>query len=99
MVNEGFVLANPEQLSYQELVCMLSHAECAVFYYGSALTNMVYLPPKSRVFILKSQSYMSENISLWSKLISSYELHVSEIKADTNVIEIENLRSFFSNPI
>jgi hypothetical protein len=99
MVSEGFVLANPEKLSYQDFVCMLSHAECAVFYYGSALTNMIYLPPKSRVFILKSQSYMSENISLWSKLISSYELLVTEINAESNVIENEILRSFLCSRI
>jgi hypothetical protein len=93
LVERGFSLVNPEQISYDNLIRTLSAADCAFFYYGSALTNMVYLPPRAKVFILKSESYMSENIDLWSKVIATYELRVTEILAHSNVIDLDVLAS------
>jgi hypothetical protein len=88
LVERGYTLVNPEKISYHDLVCTLANTESAIFYYGSALTNMVYLSPMAKVFILKSQSYMPEKISLWAKVISSYKLDVSEIYSVSNVIDL-----------
>jgi hypothetical protein len=96
LVERGFSLINPEQISYNNLIRTLSAADCAFFYYGSALTNMVYLPPRTKVFILKSESYMSENIDLWSKVIATYELKVTEIHANSNIIDLDFLSSLCS---
>jgi len=53
-VRRGFTLVNPEQMSYEELVRQASDAEAVALYYGSALTNMVYFKPRTRIYILKS---------------------------------------------
>jgi hypothetical protein len=85
-VQRGFTLVNPEQIAYEELVRQASDTESVAIYYGSALTNMVYFKPGTRIYILKSASYMQENLSLWRKVIDGYQLEVVEIPAIDNVI-------------
>jgi hypothetical protein len=94
LVERGYALINPELISYRDLVCILANVQSAFFYYGSALTNLVYLPPKAKVFVLKSQSYMPENLSLWSKVINSYDIEVSEVYSDSNIIDLACLGRF-----
>ena len=60
-------------------------------YWGSVMTNMVYFKNDARVFILKSKSYLHENMSLWQKVTNDYHLDVVEIPAVDNMIREEDL--------
>ena len=97
LVSRNFLLVNPENVSYEELIKLVNSASTIVMYYGSALTNMVYFPEKCNVFILKSESYMTEQIDLWSKLIMNYNLDVQEIYSTDNIIDIEKLNVAVTN--
>ena len=87
----GFTLINPEDITYEELVRQARNASMVAMYWGSAMTNMVYFKNNARVFLLKSQSYLPEKISLWRKAIDGYRLDVVEIPAVDNMIREEDL--------
>jgi sugar phosphate isomerase/epimerase len=90
-VRAGFTLINPEGITYEELVRQARNASMVAMYWGSAMTNMVYFKNNAHVFILKSQSYLHENMSLWQKVINGYHLDVVEIPAVDNMIREEDL--------
>ena len=90
-VRAGFMLINPEDITYEELVEQARNASMVAMYWGSAMTNMVYFKNNARVFILKSQSYLPEKMSLWQKVIDGYRLDVVEIPAVDNMIREEDL--------
>jgi len=90
-VRAGFTLINPEDITYEELVKQARNASMVAMYWGSAMTNMVYFKNNARVFILKSQSYLPEKMSLWQKVIDGYRLNVVEIPAVDNMIREEDL--------
>jgi hypothetical protein len=83
----GFFVLNPENVSYEDLVLAVRSASVVVMFYGSAMTNMVYLQPNTRVIILKSASYMHESLDLWQKVISTYNLNIIELPAVDNHID------------
>ena len=87
----GFEIINPEDMSYIEFVNHVKLSRNVAMYYGSALTNMTYFDFGTNVYIVKSQSYMEENISLWKKVIETYKLNVIEILPENNIISIQNL--------
>lgn len=86
-VRRGFTVVNPEQISYEELVRQAGDAQIVASYYGSALTNMVYFQPGTRVYVLKSESYLEEKLTLWNKVIAAYQLDVVEVPAVDNIID------------
>lgn len=89
----GYEIINPEYLSYSDLVHALGDADRVIMYYGSAMTNLVYLPEGCRVTILKAASYRDETLALWSKVISQYSLLVDVVDASSaNVIEADGIR-------
>ena len=90
-VRAGFMLINPEDITYEQLVEQARNASMVAMYWGSAMTNMVYFKNNARVFILKSQSYLPEKMSLWQKVINDYHLDVVEIPAVDNMIREEDL--------
>ncbi len=87
----GFAVVNPEDVTYEELVSILACAKTVVMYYGSAMTNLVYMPAGTNVFILKSASYLHESIDIWNKIIATYALNVTEILAVENIIPLSNV--------
>ncbi|WP_279356648.1 glycosyltransferase family 61 protein [Methylobacterium indicum] len=82
----GFAIVNPEEISYEEMVSILGYSESVIMYYGSALTNLVYMSPGTNVYILKSQSYMHESLELWKKIINNYKLNLREIFTENNFV-------------
>ena len=82
----GYTLINPELISYEELVQISGDADRVICYWGSACTNWIYFRPGTRICVLKAESYSSESITFWSKVINNYELLVSEITAKDNLI-------------
>ena len=90
-VRAGFTLINPEDITYEELVRQARNASMVAMYWGSVMTNMVYFKNDARVFILKSKSYLHENMSLWQKVTNDYHLDVVEIPAVDNMIREEDL--------
>lgn len=85
---------NPELISYEHLVYALRDVRTIFITYGSALTNLVYLPIGTRVVILKSQSYMHESIELWNKVIDTYRLFIIEIPAEADIIAPHRLAPY-----
>ena len=98
-LSKGFSIVNPELVDYQELIIKASECKILVTYYGSALTNLAYFQPNTRVIILKSESYMQESIDLWSKVISSRKLQVDEVTSNNNEISIDMLCSIDFNTV
>ena len=86
-----FAVINPENITYEELVRLASGAEIVAMYYGSAMTNMVYCNEGAEIIILKSGSYLDENLSLWNKVIANYKLRVTVMPAVDNVIRDQDL--------
>jgi len=89
--SKGFTIVNPEDITYEEMVNILASAKTVIMYYGSAMTNLVYMPPSTKVFILKSASYLHESLDLWAKIISAYALNIKEVPAIENVIPLSEL--------
>jgi len=90
-VRAGFTLINPEDITYEELVRHARNTDVVAMYFGSAMTNMCYFKSNTKVFILKSQSYLDEKLSLWSKVIANYHLDIKEVPAVDNVIRPDDL--------
>ena len=97
MRQNGFNVVNPENISYEAMIALAASVEIVVMFYGSALTNMIYFAPNTRVIILKSQSYMEESINLWKKVIDGYQLVVDVIPARENRILMQELSSSISS--
>ncbi|MFZ2870728.1 glycosyltransferase 61 family protein [Zavarzinia sp.] len=89
----GYVIVNPEILTFREFLMTIKDADQVVMYFGSAMTNMVYFKPGAKVYILKADSYLEENIRLWRKVIENYNLDIKEIEAVYNKIPLEDLSS------
>ena len=53
----SFVIINPEKISFDDLINNLRFPTLIVITWGSALTNLNFLNPKTKVFILKSKNY------------------------------------------
>ena len=90
----GYFLINPEDISLEEFVNTVKFADNVYITWGGALVNLIYLKPKTNVFILKSKSYIDsgENIKLFQKIIDTYELNVSVIECnEENIINISKL--------
>jgi hypothetical protein len=87
----GYTIINPELISYEELVQLSGDAERVICYWGSACTNWIYFRPGTRICALKAQSYSSEPLTFWSKVIKAYDLLISEVVAEENIISITKL--------
>lgn len=92
--NKIFCL-NPENISFDKFVSYIKNCNKIIITWGSALTNLVYLQPGTKVIILKSKSYEKEPLSLFGKIISTYKLDVIIEKCDQdNIIELTNLSKY-----
>lgn len=88
----GYFILNPEDISLEEFINIVRYAEYVFITWGGALVNMVYLQPNTNVKILKSKSYCNEDISLFQKIIDTYELNVKIIECnEENIINISKL--------
>jgi hypothetical protein len=91
-IKDEFFICSPENHSYESLVEYCDGAELVVMYYGSAMTNMCYFRPNTKVIILKSKAYSHETLELWNTLIANYQLRIWVIDADdSNTINKEYL--------
>jgi hypothetical protein len=87
--HKNYNIINPENVDILEFITKIQNASNVVLTWGGALTNMVFLKPKCNVYILKSKSYMHENINLFKKIIDTYELNVKVIESVNNEINPE----------
>ena len=87
----NFVIINPEIISFDDLINYLRFPNIVVITWGSALTNLIFVKPKTKVFILKSQSYADENIKLFDKIIKKLRLDVTIITDVNNMIQEDDL--------
>jgi hypothetical protein len=82
----GFLVINPESISYDDLLYYLKDVNFIAMYYGSAMTNLVYAPAGANVYVLKAESYANENLNLWKKMIEEYKLNFLVINSIENKI-------------
>lgn len=75
----GYDLIFPEIISLKEFIDRLRSLNKVFITWGSALTNMIFLKPNTNIIILKSESYFSENIKLFEKIIKNNNLNIVEI--------------------
>jgi hypothetical protein len=87
--NINYNIINPENVDILEFITEIQNVSNVILTWGGALTNMVFLKPKCNVYILKSESYMDENINLFKKIIDAYELNVKVIESINNEINPE----------
>jgi len=84
--NNNYSIINPEILSLDDFINIVKNADNIVINWGGALTNMVYFKENTNVYILKSKSYDSESIEIFSKIISNYKLNITIINNIDNII-------------
>jgi hypothetical protein len=80
--DNNYTLINPENVSLEIFINTIKEADNIFITWGGALVNMVYLKPKTNVIILKSKSYIHENIWLFQKIIDTYQLNITIIECD-----------------
>ena len=93
LISLNFTLVNPELLTYGEFISSIRNANKVVITWGGALTNMIYLKKNTKVIILQSKSYETENINLFKKIIDTYKLDITIIKHSNNMIKLSDLNN------
>lgn len=88
----GIPVYYPEDLSFDRLVRRLKSTKRAIFTWGGALTNLIYLTKGARVVILKSESYKHEGLELFNKIISQRRLKIDILETTSeNKISLDAL--------
>lgn len=90
-IKKNFTVINPENIAYEPFINTIREASIVVITWGGALTNMMYLKENTKVYILKSKSYMYENINLFKKIIDRLNLKINIIESVNNVITLDKL--------
>jgi hypothetical protein len=81
---KNFVIINPENITLEETIKIIRNSNLIIITWGSALVNLIYAEPKTKIFILKSINYNNENISIFRNLIKNYNLNISIINCDND---------------
>jgi hypothetical protein len=77
--NNNVDIFNPEQHTFEELVCILQQYNNIIITWGGALVNLSFCQLNSNITILKSKSYEHEGISLFNKIINDRNLKINII--------------------
>jgi hypothetical protein len=89
----NYHILNPEEISLPLFINTIKLADNIFITWGGALVNLIYLKPNTNVYILKSKSYLHENLVLFQKIIDTYELNVKVIDCDdNNIVDIELIK-------
>jgi len=86
-----FNVLNPENIEFKDFINILQKANVIIITWGSALTNLIFCNPGTKVIILKSQSYENESIVLFNKIIQNNSLIVKVILHKNNEIDLNEL--------
>jgi hypothetical protein len=89
--NKNFEIVNPETENFYNFIDTINNASTIIITWGGALTNLIYLKENTNVYILKSKSYLDENIYIFQKIIDTYKLNVSIIFSVNNEIKCEDV--------
>jgi len=92
-IKKNFTVINPENIPYEPFINTIRDASIVVITWGGALTNMMYLKENTKVYILKSKSYIHENIGLFKKIIGRLNLKINIIQSVDNVITLDKLHT------
>lgn len=91
--NNNFIIINPENISYVELIKYIRQAKKIVVTWGSALVNLIYADNHTNIYVLKSNSYKNEGVGIFRNLIKNYKLNIRVIECDNNNnIPVEELQ-------
>ena len=90
-IKKNFTVINPENISYGAFINTIRDVSMVVITWGGALTNMMYLKENTKVYILKSKSYMRENLCLFEKIINRLNLKINIIESVNNVITLDKI--------
>jgi hypothetical protein len=74
---KNFKFVNPEMLILDDFINTIKNANKVIIYWGSALTNLIYLKPNTNVFIIKTKSYVSQNYDIFEKIFENYKLNIT----------------------
>ena len=87
-VNMNYSIINPELLDIKTFIQQIKNAENIYITWGGALVNLCYVNPNANIYILKSSSYMHEELFFIFKFLKTYK-NLYEIKCNNiNKIEI-----------
>jgi hypothetical protein len=91
--NNNYEVINPENMDFDLFVHYLKNAENIYLTWGGIMVCMIYINPNSNIFILKSKSYDSEELSIIKNLISNYSLenNIKVIKHTDNKIDLNQI--------
>jgi capsular polysaccharide biosynthesis protein len=79
----NYSVINPELLNIETFINAIKDATNVYITWGGAMVNLCYVNPNSNIYILKSQSYMNEDIFTIFKFLKTYKnIHI--IKCDNN---------------
>ncbi len=93
--NKNVCIFNPEQNNVYDLIKIIKKYNNIIITWGSALTNLCFCNENSNITILKSESYKSENISLFNKIINTHKLKINIIESLNNIIELKDIENIF----
>ncbi|WP_144004657.1 glycosyltransferase 61 family protein [Asticcacaulis excentricus] len=92
--DQGFLIVNPEDISIIELIRVLANVKYVGMYFGSAMTNMIYMPKGTKVHVIQAKSYLHEGLEIWQNILKEYNIDLNVHKAsDENVVDIEMLKA------
>jgi hypothetical protein len=74
---KDFKIINPEILILDDFINHIKNSNIIVIYWGSALTNLIYLKPQTNVFIIKTKSYVTHNYDLFKPIFDNYKLNIT----------------------
>jgi hypothetical protein len=91
--DNNYNIINPELLSLPDFINSIKHADKVFITWGGALTNLIYLKPNTQVYILKSKSYEREYITLFNKIIQTYNLNIQVLIHENNILPLSLIDS------
>lgn len=91
--DSGFLIVNPEEISIIELIKVLANAKYVGMYFGSAMTNMIYMPKGTNVHVLQAKSYLHEGLDIWQNILTEYNIALNVHRvSDENIVDLEDLK-------
>lgn len=91
----GATIVYPEDLSFKEMIFVVSGAARIVLTWGSAITNLAYARFGASVVILRSNSYKGEQLSMFEKILKARSLSVTVVNSDSS--DLVNLSSLLDS--
>jgi hypothetical protein len=87
LVQKNVKVVNPELIEFEIFIRLINSYKNIIITWGSAIVNLMFSSPNTKIKILKSKSYEDESIDLFNKIINERNLEIEIIHHQNNRIE------------